>query len=298
MPLTGPVGVVGLGAMGSAIASRLAAAGVTVIGYDRSSAAWSRLAGAGVDRASDLEALSRACPVILTVVDSDASLAEIVGIIRAHRRDGTVMAMGTHAPRTCRELAAAAAGSGITFLDAPVSGGRERALRGELSIMGSGDLAAWQALGPVIDLLATRLFYLGSVGNAEGAKLVNNLLTSINLLGVAEGVALAEHLGLDLSELSPVIMASSGASRRFEETLARVLAGDDMSGTRAGLKVLDKDLSLALDSAPDGQELALTGLTRALIRQAMDDGLADRDIEIVVPWMRGRLTSSSELDGQ
>jgi putative dehydrogenase len=282
MPLTGPVGVVGLGAMGSAIASRLAAAGVTVIGYDRSSAAWSRLAGAGVDRASDLEALSRACPVILTVVDSDASLAEIVGIIRAHRR----------------ELAAAAAGSGITFLDAPVSGGRERALRGELSIMGSGDLAAWQALAPVIELLAARLFYLGSVGNAEGAKLVNNLLTSINLLGVAEGVALAEHLGLDLSELSPVIMASSGASRRFEETLARVLAGDDMSGTRAGLKVLDKDLSLALDSAPDGQELALTGLTRALIRQAMDDGLADRDIEIVVPWMRGRLTSSSELDGQ
>jgi 3-hydroxyisobutyrate dehydrogenase-like beta-hydroxyacid dehydrogenase len=107
---------------------------------------------------------------------------------------------------------------------------------------------------------------------------------------------LAEHLGLDLSELATVIMASSGASRRFEETLTRILAGDDMSGTRAGLKVLDKDLSLALDNAPDGQKLAVTGLTRALIRQAMADGLADRDIEILVPWMRSRL-SDAEPDG-
>jgi L-threonate 2-dehydrogenase len=296
MPQTRPVGVAGLGAMGSAIASRLAAAGAAVAGYDINPDAWARLAGSAARRAEDLESLAHSCPVILTVVDSDANLAEIVGVIRAQRHDGIVVAMGTHAPRTCRDLAASAASSGIAFLDAPVSGGRDRALRGELSIMVSGDPEAWQALSSTLELLAARLFYLGAVGNAESAKLVNNLLTSVNLLAVAEGIALAEHLGLDLSELTTVIMASSGASRRFEETLTRILAGEDMSGTRAGLRVLDKDLSLALDSTPDGRELAVTALTRALIRQAMADGLADRDIESVVPWMRDRL-SSGELDG-
>jgi L-threonate 2-dehydrogenase len=297
MPQTRRVGVVGLGAMGSAIASCLAATDGTVCGYDINPGAWARLAESAVERAADLESLARSCSVILTVVDSDASLAEIIGVILAQRDDGIVVAMGTHSPQTCRELAASAASSGIAFLDAPVSGGRDRALRGELSIMVSGDPEAWQALSPTLELLAARLFYLGAVGNAEGAKLINNLLTSVNLLAVAEGIALAGHLGLDLGELATVIMASSGASRRFEETMTRILAADDMSGTRAGLKVLDKDLSLALDNAPDAQKLAVTGLTRKLIRQAMADGLADRDIEIVVPWMRGRLNSDGEPGG-
>ena len=243
------VGIIGVGAMGMAMALNLRERGRTVCSRDVRPQADAEARAAGIVVCDSPRALAALTGIVFVVVvdapQIDAVLFGADGVV--HARDGarTVALCSTIAPPDSQRFAARLAEHGIALIDAPISGGPARARAGAISMMlaaPAATLAPWQAL--LAELAAKRFVVGAAVGDAAKAKLVNNLLAGINLVAGAEALALSAKLGLDPRATYELIRASSGASWIFEDRMARAL-DEDYTPARAAAHILTKDLGLA-----------------------------------------------------
>lgn len=243
------VGIVGIGAMGLAMALKLRERGRTVCARDLRPQAEAEARAAGIVVCDSPQALAEASAIVFVVVvdapQIDAVLFGADGV--AHARGGarTVALCSTIAPQDTQRFAVRLAEHGIALIDAPISGGPARARAGTMSMMlaaPAATLAPWQGL---LAELAEKRFVVGeTIGDAAKAKLVNNLLAGVNLVAGAEALALGAKLGLDPRATYELICASSGASWIFEDRMARALT-EDYTPARAAARILTKDLGLA-----------------------------------------------------
>lgn len=237
------VAVIGLGAMGLAMALRLAERGAAVRGWDREPARRAAAAAAGVAVAED--AATGAETVVLSLPD-DAAVRAVAAALPAAgmMAGGVVLDTSTVAPETPRALAPAFAAAGLAWLDAPVSGGPAGARAGTLTVMVGGEAEAVARAGAVLAALAARVVHVGGAGAGALAKLVNNWLLAAHLLVAAEAVALARRAGAEAEAVLAAVNAASGRSGATEVNLPRwILPGRFDSGFTAGL--MRKDLRLA-----------------------------------------------------
>lgn len=289
-----PVAVIGVGNMGGAMAANLLGRGWPVRVCDLVPQRMQALAAQGaVAQAQPVDA-ARGCVVsILAVVDAgqcDEVLFGTRGLCANVQPGHTVMLCPTIAPGDTERLAARLASCGVAVLDAPMSGGPDRARSGTMSLMVAGDEATWTRHKPLLEALASRLFRISTrVGDGARTKLVNNLLAGINLAGAAEVMALARRMGLDASQTLDVIEQSSGQSWIGSDRMRRALAGDD--APRAHMTLLEKDTRLAVQ-AVDG--LGFTGslgpVAASVFARASAAGLAGLDDGALLRWMEERGT--------
>jgi 3-hydroxyisobutyrate dehydrogenase-like beta-hydroxyacid dehydrogenase len=269
-----PVGFIGIGNMGLAMALRLRDAGQAVRVYDIDPSRHALAAAAGADVADSPATLATGCAlVIVAVVDAaqteavlfgDAMAAGAVSVLPI---GATVMLCPTIAPADVERFAVRLADAGLGCIDAPMSGGPARARDGSMSLMVACATPLWTAHEPLLRHLAARLFYLGTRhGDGARTKLVNNLLAAINLAGAAEAIALAQRLGLDAAQTLAVIEQSSGQSWIGSERMARALAGD--LAPRAHTTLLAKDSALALAMASQAGIAPMLGVQAAAVFQA------------------------------
>lgn len=249
---------VGLGAMGEPMAVRHAAALPTLM-HDRDAAATDRVVAAG--GASALPDLAQVPPAVATVVlmlpDSRAVEAVLLGGDGADGADGLlarlgpgtlVIDMGSSEPASTRRLAAVAAGRGIGYVDAPVSGGVSRARSGELAIMVGGAQDDVRAARPHLEPLGTSIVHVGPAGTGHAAKALNNLLSATNLAAVAEVLCIAQREGIDPAIMVEVLNSSTGRSQATEVKYpSHVLTGSFASGF--ALDLMLKDLAIARELA-------------------------------------------------
>jgi 3-hydroxyisobutyrate dehydrogenase len=239
----GPVGFVGLGNMGAALADNLVGAGAAVVAYD--------LAGPGrrpdgADWADDLPALARrATTVVLSLPDGAAS--EVVAHALRDAPDGVVAHVvdtSTIGPATSRRLAAALADASIGYVDAPVSGGVAGARARTLAVMYAGAPGACAHVESVLAALSDRRFHVGDeAGLAQAVKLANNFLSATALAATSEAVAFATREGVDMATLLEVLNASSGQSAATSDKFVNhVLTGTYRSGFTSSLMAKDLDL--------------------------------------------------------
>jgi L-threonate 2-dehydrogenase len=244
------IGVVGIGLMGLPMALRLLALGHRVWVHDVDDARVALAAGCTV--AANAAQLASACDVVLVVVVDSAQCAEVLhgmhGLLQARPLPQAVVLCPTIAAADTEALAAALHAQGVACIDAPMSGGPQRAGDGSMSLMvacAPDVYAQWQ---PLLAQLSSQLHHVSArVGDGARTKLVNNLLATINLAGACEVMALAGRLGLDAATTLSVIAQSSGQSWIGSERLARALAGD--AAPRARMTLLAKDSVLALAQA-------------------------------------------------
>jgi 3-hydroxyisobutyrate dehydrogenase-like beta-hydroxyacid dehydrogenase len=168
------------------------------------------------------------------------------------------------APASCRELAEMALTRGVDLLDAPVSGGRQVALDGALTVAVGGDEAALARSRPVFESFAGTIVHLGGVGTAQAAKLVNNALFAANLAVADDALALGEELGIDASALAEFVRAGSGRSYALDVAL-RARASAEMR--QAARPALEKDLRSLDADVRSGRE------TGAVLRATAADGV-------------------------
>lgn len=293
------IGVVGIGAMGLPIALRLADGGHTVRVRDIDAARERLAAAAGCGVAAQAAVLAAGCALVVVVVVDAEQVNEVLfgagGLIEglARRSAGSaplaVMLCPTIAPEDVQAAASALAERGCEWLEAPMSGGPQRAREGTMSLMVASPESAWQRWHAVLERLAgPRLFRIGErAGDGARTKLVNNLLAAINLAGAAEGLALAEALGLDPARTLDVIEQSSGQSWIGSERLRRALRDDD--SVQARMALLAKDSALALASAARvGRRPQLGGAAAAIFARACGEGLAEADDSVLWRWLAGR----------
>jgi 3-hydroxyisobutyrate dehydrogenase len=171
----------------------------------------------------------------------------------------------------------------IALLDAPVSGGPAKAASGTMTMMVSGDAAAFARAEPMLAKISGRLFVLGArAGDASTFKIVNNLLAGAHLAAAAEAIAIALAAGIDVRTLADVINASSGASWIFADRVPRALA-DDLKPPRAAAKILTKDVGIAADvAARVGVDAPLARAALAAYADAIAAGLGDHDDAVLV----------------
>jgi L-threonate 2-dehydrogenase len=273
------IGLIGVGAMGLAMAQRLRDGGHAVVVRDIDPAREALARAARCTVAASPAALAGEVELlIIAVVDGAQTHAVLFGAdgaARTLRRGSTVLLCPTIAPADVEAAAAQLAELGVDALDAPMSGGPQRAREGQMSLMVAGSEAAFERCLPLLRELSSHLFCIGPrAGDGARTKLVNNLLAAINLAGAAEALALAQRLGLNAATTLGVIEQSSGQSWIGSDRAHRWLASDH--AVRARVALLAKDSALALAEA-GGATYPLGAAAATAFAQALAAGLADAD---------------------
>lgn len=247
---TDDVAVIGLGSMGLGMALSLIRAGIGVTGYDVDERATAKLAAAGGRAAANPAEAARDAGAVLTVVvnaaQTDTVLFGPAGAAATMARGGVIVSSATMSPADARRLSARATEAGLLYVDAPMSGGAARATSGELTVMASGDPAAFAKAEPVLSVIAQTVYRLGdSAGIGASFKIVNQLLAGVHIAVACEAITLAKRLGLDIDKVYEVITASAGNSWMFQNRMPHVLAGDYTPHSAVDIWV--KDLGILAD---------------------------------------------------
>ncbi len=274
------VGFIGLGLMGEGFVSRLIETGHSVVGYDISAERLAAAKAQGVTTAASPRAVAEATDIILACVTSTAALAEVIegndGILSVGNRDNKIFVDHSTAEiDTTRRLAARLHERGMSFVDAPVSGGPGAARSGSLAIMAGGDDAAIAKIQPIMETLG-RFTHMGAAGAGQATKLVNQTLVLTNYCVIAEALRLAETYGIDASRIPQALSGGYAGSNLLPVMMARMIARD-WTPTGYARQVL-KDLEM-LNEAARGRHLAMPMATQALtmFRMLVAQGKSELD---------------------
>ena len=289
MGMTGqePVAVLGIGAMGHGMATSALRAGIPTIVWNRTPAPTRDLAEQGADVAeSAADAARRAAIVVTMVTDTDAvvSIARDQGMLAALAPGAIWAQMSTIGVAGTERVAAmvAAERPDVMLLDAPVSGSREPAERGQLTIFASGPEQARPRVAALFEALGQRTIWVGEVGAGSRLKLVNNTLVAFAAEGVANAAALAGRLGLATETVIQALAGSPLVSPWQAAKLQRIAEGE--FSAQFGLVLALKDVRLALQAADDDRFTTFACLAEEW-QQAADEGLGGQDLTVVTRWL-------------
>jgi 3-hydroxyisobutyrate dehydrogenase len=275
------VGVVGLGNMGGGIARNFQKKGVPLLVWDiapAARAAFEGVAGVAIAPPGDMAA---ACAMMIFVVPATPEIAACFegddGVLARAAGGLVVYDFTTSDPVVTRGIAAQAAGRGIAYLDAGMSGGAAGADAGALSLMVGGDKAAFERTRGLLDLIAKKIFYLGASGAGHTMKLIHNMVLHTIFLATCEGGRMAEAAGISLADMIDVFNVSNARSFISEVRFPRhILSGK--WDARSRVYNLRKDVAMAvgLAGALDAK-VPLATVTRDFLDRAIAHGMTEVD---------------------
>src|SRR4051794_25799383 len=283
------IAFLGLGIMGAGMAGRLLDAGFPVTVYNRSAERARALEASGAVVADSPRSAAKGADIVFSMVADDAASRAMWdgdrGALAGARQGSVVVECSTVTVGRVRELAAAAAGAGCTFIDAPVTGSKMQAAGGELLFLVGAEDDALARIRPALEVMGKTIIHLGPVGSGALVKLINNFLCGVQAASLAEAIAVIERSELDRDRTVQAIVNGSPGSPVMKTLASRILA-DDFS-PNFYLHLLVKDMGYAI---AEGQSrgVAMTTATTALdmLRSAMAHGDGDRDMAAVVQQFR------------
>jgi len=280
--VTASVGFAGLGAMGRGMAANLQRAGMLRSVWNRTEAKARDLAATlGVDAAPTLGALATNSDVIVTCVSADTDVLEVVdALLPALRRGAIVIDCSTVSAETARVAAHRLAARGVSFLDAPVSGGVEGARDGTLAIMVGGDAATFERALPVLRAMGRTVTHFGAQGSGQAAKATNQIMCAGVIQAVAEAMAFAKAEGLPLEQLIDTLGKGAGSSWYFVHRAPNIVRDAYPPGFRVRLH--EKDLRICHEmAARHGAQLPIVEMTLEHYRRLIEQGHGDEDISTI-----------------
>jgi putative dehydrogenase len=296
------VGVIGTGAMGLGVVQSLSRNGYPVMAHDIRTDAQAAAVAAGAMARSTPAAVARdSSIVILLVVDAaqiDAVLFGPDGAANALAPGAIVIVSSTVAPAFVATLTQRLSAKRLRLLDAPVSGGPQRAANGTMTLMVSGDTATIGECSALFAAISGKCFVVGAVpGAAATFKVLNNQLAAVNLAAGAEAMALAIRAGVDPRQFLEVVNASSGASWIFNDRMTRALDGDRTP--RAATTLLNKDVGIAVDSAATLDfDAPLARAARAAFAAAVAAGYGPDDVAAMLQYYQNRASTAAAATGE
>jgi 3-hydroxyisobutyrate dehydrogenase len=277
------VAFLGTGTMGHGLATSAIRAGLPTVVWNREPEATRDLAELGADVAETVADAARRADIVVTMVtDADAviSIARDQGMLDA-LAPGTIWAqMSTIGVAGIERVAAMVDGErpDVTLLDAPVSGSKDSAEQGQLTIFASGPDDARSRVAPLFDALGQRTIWVGAVGTGSRLKLVNNTWLAFASEAVTTSVALARGWGLD-TEAMATALGGGPLMSPWQAAKLRRIAGGEFS-TQFALSLALKDVRLALQAADDDRFAVLACLADEWQR-VVDQGLGGQDLTVV-----------------
>ena len=280
MPQT--LGFIGLGIMGRPMAHNLLETGYVLTVHNRSQPGMDELVAAGAKEAGAPAEVAAKSDVVFTMLPDSPDVETVVlgpqGVLEGAEAGDTIIDMSTIAPDVTRRVAKAATEKGIHMLDAPVSGSDKGAREKTLSIMVGGPKEVFEACLPLLNVLGSRVVYAGECGMGETVKLCNQIMGSLTLLAVCEGLMLGAKAGADLEAVLEATSGGAAKSWMLENLGPKITERDFDPGFM--VKLMQKDLRLALALAGDlNAALPGTGLVHQLYRSVEADGKRNEGIQ-------------------
>ena len=282
------IGFVGLGNMGMPMARNLQRAGHAVTGFDISPAAMAAARAAGIPTAASAAEAARDAEVVITMLPAGAHVRDAWrgagGLAAARARHALLLDCSTIDVATAREVA-----DGLPMLDAPVSGGVMGAENATLTFMVGGEAADFARARPILEVMGRTIVHCGASGAGQAAKLCNNMLLAISMIGTCEAFALAETLGLSHQALFEVASRSSGQCWSLTTycpvpgPVPNSPANRDYAPGFA-TELMLKDLRLSQEAAGGGTPLGAAAL--ALYERFAAEGGAGRDFSAIMTMLR------------
>jgi 3-hydroxyisobutyrate dehydrogenase len=286
------IGFIGLGNMGGPMAANLVKAGHAVRGFDLSEAARAGAAALGVPVAATLAGAVAGADAVVTMLPAGRHVVgvwtELAGLVAP----GTLLIdSSTVDVDSARAAHALAAGRGCPAVDAPVSGGTAGAAAGTLTFMVGGAQDAFAKAEPILSAMGRRVVRCGDGGAGQAAKICNNMLLGISMIGACEAFALGEKLGLTHEALYAVLSTSSGqcwSVTSYCPVPGPVPASPANTGYRPGFAaaLMSKDLSLARQAAEGAGARTPLGAAAADIYADFAGTDGDRDFSAVIERLR------------
>lgn len=251
----GPLGLVGLGNMGGAIAARILDNGSPLRVFDLDNDRVVSFCQAGATAAESLSILGSTCPLVLICLPTSQHVEAVIfaegGLLAEMKRGSLVIDLTSGDPRVSRRISDRLAEFGIDYLDAPVSGGPQAARAGTLAIIVGGAIDVFETARPALELISPNIRRVGNVGAGHTVKLLNNVLAAAHRMIAFETLVTAQSNGIEPSTFIDVVNISSGHSYATAVTIPRhVLSGDLIQGFSLGL--MTKDVTLGSELVPSG----------------------------------------------
>jgi len=284
------IGFIGLGTMGSRMAKNLIRANYKLTVFDVSEAAVQSFVKLGAERAGSPREVAERTDVVLLMVPDSSEVLEVAtgkdGIMSAARSGLIVIDHSTVAPSTPQRLSKEFAPHGVTWIDAPVSGGPNGAEAATLTIMVGGDKAVVERCRPILQTMGKNIEYMGPSGAGSTTKIVNNFAAGITIIAVSEAFTLGAAAGIEPRRLFEVLRTSSSGSWVMENLIPGVVLANRISeepAARFALKLMHKDLRLAVAAASALKvPLAAGSLAEQMFAIAEGQGWGNQDHMAVI----------------
>jgi 3-hydroxyisobutyrate dehydrogenase len=286
------IGFIGLGNMGVPMARNLARRGHALKVYDVAADRVKALAAEGCEAGTSAIDCARGAEVVITMLPSSPHVRSVYGGdygVLAGAAPGALLAdCSTIDPMTARDVAMDAKAKGCRMVDAPVSGGVGGAEAATLTFMVGGEAADYEAAKPILQAMGKNVVHCGGSGNGQVAKICNNLMLAIEMIGTSEGMTLAAKLGMDPKVFAQIVNTSSGRCwssdtyNPYPGVLENVPASRDYKGG-FGAQLMLKDLTLVSDAArAAGHPVMLGALAQQIYQKHANDGHGAKDFSSVI----------------
>ncbi|MBO6920272.1 MAG: 3-hydroxyisobutyrate dehydrogenase [Rhizobiaceae bacterium] len=283
------IGFVGLGNMGFPMALNLKNAGHEVTGFDVSEAAREAAISEGMNSSDSLEHVADGADIVITMLPNGEISKTVASQLLPSMLEGSLLidcsTIDVASAKTVHQMASDA---GKLCLDAPVSGGVGGASAGTLTFMVGGSDQAFSDGSDALDVMGQKAVHCGGGGAGQSAKICNNMLLAISMIGTCEAFAMAEKLGLDQDKLFDVVSTSSGSCWSVNTYCPVPNVGpkspsDNNYQPGFAASLMNKDLNLAMEAASDAKAQTPLGAHAAALYKAMvENGHGDLDFSAMI----------------
>jgi len=288
------VAFLGLGAMGSGMATRLITAGHSLTVYNRTPARAVPFAKLGARVEDSPRAAAHNADIIVGMTADDESsramwLGDDGALAAANAPDALAIECSTLSHDWVLELAQLVRNRGFRYVDCPVTGLPDAAAAGTLTLLVGANLSDLDAARPILTSLATRVLHFGAVGQGTVYKLMINMIGAVQIASAAEGVVLAERAGLDLRLVADAVASGQAASPQVVRNVRRFVAGDHSASVNFTPALRLKDIEYALRLA---RKLGVSGefgaVAATLYRRLCDEGFGADNESRIIDVVRGK----------
>ncbi|HEY1806628.1 MAG TPA: 2-hydroxy-3-oxopropionate reductase [Terracidiphilus sp.] len=282
------VGFVGLGIMGRPMLRNLLKAGHTVVAYGRNSSKLDSAVADGAQRGSSNGDVGARASIVITMLPDGPEVEEVIlgpgGILSGAKPGTLIIDMSSISPLVSQKIAAACAGKGVDFIDAPVSGGEPKAVDGTLAIMVGGKPDVFAKAESILKRLGSSVTLTGPVGAGNTTKLANQIMVACNIAAMGEALTLATRCGLNPEVVVNAVKGGLAGSAVLNAKGPMLIARNFKPGFRISLH--QKDLRNALETAEaNSVYLPLTAQVQQMISSLIADGKGDLDHSAIATFV-------------
>jgi 2-hydroxy-3-oxopropionate reductase len=237
------LGFIGLGIMGKPMAKNLLKAGYELVVYDIFKESVAELVAAGAKAGSSSKNVAEQTDIVITMLPNSPQVRTVVlgkdGVIEGVKKGQIVVDMSSIAPLASREIAGELSKKGVEMLDAPVSGGQEKAEAGTLAIMVGGKEEVFKKSQSILEVMGGSVNLVGDIGAGQTTKLANQIIVAINIAAVSEALTFGKTAGVDPEKIFNAIRKGLAGSQCLEDKAPRMFSGQFKPGFKISLHIKD-----------------------------------------------------------